>query len=347
NHRKVKLYHEEIVNLNKEKQILYLEAFLEKDKTRGIDLEKGVPMRLSIIKTGLDSYCLVWSYHHILMDGWCIGIVYNQLVKIYGWLKEQQQHKQDVKIPEPAVVTPYRNYIQWLEKQDKEKALRYWQQYLEGYQQPAGIPGTGPGIPGGDDTGEVEEYKLVLDREETHLLNRVAGENRVTVNTIFQTLWGLLLQSYNNCDDVVFGAVVSGRPAHIEGIEKMVGLFINTIPVRVRTWQDQGFRHLLKILHENGNISRSYEYVPLAEIQANSQLKGNLIDHLLIFENYPVQREVGMNTGGSREEKDNIRVTDMKLLERTNYHFNVAIVPSDRLEVKFSYNISVHDRDFM
>jgi amino acid adenylation domain-containing protein/non-ribosomal peptide synthase protein (TIGR01720 family) len=346
-HRKVKLYYEEIVNLNKDQQAPYLEALLEKDKTRGIDLEKDVPMRLSLVKTGPDSYCLVWSYHHILMDGWCIGIVYNQLVKIYGWLKEQQEHKQDVKMPEPAVVTPYRNYIQWLEKQDKEKALRYWQQYLEGYQQPAGVPGTGPGIPGGEDAGKMEEYKLVLDREETNLLNRVAGKNRVTVSTIFQTLWGLLLQSYNNCDDVVFGAVVSGRPAHIEGIEKMVGLFINTIPVRIRTRGDQGFCHLLKILQENSQVSRSYEYVPLAEIQAKSRLKSNLIDHLLIFENYPVQQEVEMTTYGSQEYKDSIRVIEMKLLERTNYHFNVVIVPSNRLEIKFSYNISVYDRDFI
>ena len=126
------------------------------------------------------------------------------------------------------------------------------------------------------------------------------------MNSMMQTAWGMLLRSYNNIDDAVFGAVVSGRPAEIEGVENMVGLFINTLPVRLSPNERvDTFIETVKRLQQRARDSEKYDYISLAEIQAQSDLKQNLIDHLFIFQNYPEVYEIS----GQSENQD-FQITD-------------------------------------
>ncbi|HLP60618.1 MAG TPA: condensation domain-containing protein, partial [Candidatus Deferrimicrobium sp.] len=312
-----------------------LQAFYRKDREKGFNLAGGPLIRLSLLKTGGNSYRLVWSFHHILMDGWCLGIVFKDLLYIYRGLRKGV----------PVSLTPvarYRNYIKWLKGQDSRIGMEYWQNYLDGYEQQVELPHSHEMQPG--DTYRLEEYTICLDEVLSGRLKTLSANCRVTINTVMQAAWGILLQRYNNSDDVVFGAVTSGRPPHIEGIESMVGLFINTLPVRVKTVDKQPFVRLLQEIQADAVSSRAYEYLALADIQARSLLKGALIDHIMVFENYPLDQEIknSLNPG-----EYGFTVTDLWAYEQTNYDFNISISQLNSLAIKFSYNASVFTREWV
>ncbi|UCH94058.1 MAG: amino acid adenylation domain-containing protein [Candidatus Aminicenantes bacterium] len=343
NHRRVKVHYKDILHLPGKEQAHYVEEWCQREKERGFDLGRDVMMRLSLFKTGENQYQLVWGFHHILMDGWCLGIIYNELAEIYKSLAAGKAFPL-------KEVTPYRSYIKWWLKQDKEAAVDYWEKYLSGYRQQAGLPKSKAGG-AGEGVYKLEECQFAVDEQEALALVDFSSKNRITVSTVFQGLWGLLLQKYNNSSDVVFGAVVSGRPPELPGIEQMVGLFINTIPVRVISHEGQTFSQLVMILQQDSTTGRRYEYLPLADIQAQSELRGNLIDHILVFENYPVHQQVkqtpGRQVGGEPGALLNWRVQDITVFEQTNYDFYITILPGEVIRVKLSYNSLIYDRAFI
>ncbi|MCP4213767.1 MAG: amino acid adenylation domain-containing protein, partial [bacterium] len=334
NTRKCEIEYEDISGLAAGEREARLESFKNTDKERGFDLSRDMLMRISLFKMEPGVYTLVWSFHHILMDGWCLGLVFKELVEVYRSLR-------DGRSPQLPTAIPYRDYILWLEKQDKEEALGYWETYLEGLEEPSVLPASEERA---DGDYRLEEVRFALDEELTAQLDQLARENSVTINTIFQILWGMLLQRYNNSEDVVFGAVVSGRPPEVAGIAEMIGLFINTVPVRIRLQGGKSFRQLLQIIHRENAVSRRYEYFPLAEIQARSPLKTRLIDHLMVFENYPVEEMVKEGTPG---QKDDFVVEEMALQEQTGYNFNIMMAPGKRIIVKFSYNGLYYNKPMM
>ncbi|MCP4150588.1 MAG: amino acid adenylation domain-containing protein, partial [bacterium] len=320
-----------------------LETLRRKDKEKGFNLAQlpgEIPMRITIFKTGVQAYHILWSYSHLLMDGWCMGIIFKELMQFYYNLKEAAPPLQ----LEP--VTPYRKYIRWLEKQDNEEAKEFWQKYLEGYEQIAELPKAKKTKEG--DISNIEYKQAHLEGEiepaETTRLTGIAQRNGTTLNLVLQTLWGLLLMKYNDTADVVFGAVVSGRPAAIEGIENMVGLFINTVPVRVTAGADREFLQALKTMHDKTAKTNTYEYQSLAEVQAGSSIKGPLFDHIMAFENYPVAEELKQST---KKQGMTLEINSMETREQTNYSFNIIIAPGERIKIKFSYNTTVYDNCYV
>ena len=277
------IHFEEISHLKEDERKTYLEEFKKKDRARGFDLTRDLLMRVYLFKTGTNLYTLLWSSHHITMDGWSSGIFIKELLQVYCALK-----KGDSTRFAPAI--PFRNYIRWLEKQDRDEGLKYWKRYLEEYDQQAALPKWGK--PEEDGSHQAAEYDFTLDEVLTAGLIKTATDRQVTINIVFQTLWGLLLQKYNNTDDVVFGMVVSGRPPELEGIENMIGLFINAVPVRIQVHPQQTFSQLVTRVRTSAAASKSYEYLPLADVQNLSLLKRELIDHLVTFENYPVEEQM-------------------------------------------------------
>ncbi|UCH93478.1 MAG: AMP-binding protein, partial [Candidatus Aminicenantes bacterium] len=338
--RKSKVHFENIDHLSEVRQEQYVKDFMIKDREKGFDLTRDMLMRLSLFKTGKYSYKLIWSFHHILMDGWCLGIIYKELSRVYGSLKKGEPFKL-----EP--VTPYVNYIKWLETQDKEQGLKYWREYLEGVEEQTGMDQLSQAKSRQQGKYEVGTYAFRLDEEKTTCINKIAAENNATVNTVFQTLWGILLQRYNNTNDVVYGAVVSGRPPEVEGIETMVGLFINTVPLRITSQGEKNFSQLPRDLQEKTALSKSYEYLPLAEIQALSTLKNKLIDHIMAFENYPIEKQVKDNNDIDVEKEFTIEVKDVKGFGQTNYNFNIIVYPGKRLHITFNFDSLVFDMEFI
>jgi acyl carrier protein len=332
--RPLSIHVEDISHLIQADAKQYVKEFQEKDRERGFDLTKDMLVRISLLKTGENTHKLVWSFHHILMDGWCLAILYRQLIRVYQRICKGESLELE-KIP------PYQNYIKWLKKKDKEEGLNYWKDYLAGYESFATLPKFVPPMVNIDKTYQSREHVFWIDEGQTEGMMNIAHQNQVTVNTVFQLMWGVLLQRYNNTDDVVFGAVVSGRPSEITGIEKMIGLFINTIPVRVTANDNvKQISQLLKKMQYNESLSKSYEYLPLAEIQSGSLLRGNLIDHIMIFENYPIQEEVKHL---ENQEPLQFRIEKVEVFEQTNYDFNIIVGIGMRSLVKLSYNAFVYE----
>ncbi len=321
----------DLMGKSEEERREFLERFKREDLDRGFDLTRDRLMRFSLFKTGAGAYILAWSFHHIIMDGWCSGIIFNDLTTIYGALRDGTE-------PELGPVTPYKAYIDWLDTRDREEGFAYWREVLEDYSQPAGLPVLK------DTAGEapyrLERYNFVLENPLSSGLEQLARQNRMTPATLFQALWGVFLGRYNHTTDVVFGAVVSGRPPEIDGIERMVGLFVNALPVRVRRTAGQGFTDLLTEVHKQGVLTKPYEYLPLAEIQAGTQLKRDLVHHIVAFENYPIEKEI---RDESYLQRYGFVIDDIQAYEQTNYDFDIIVVPREEILVRFNYNASVYD----
>jgi amino acid adenylation domain-containing protein/non-ribosomal peptide synthase protein (TIGR01720 family) len=339
--RTARLAFEDISHLDSQRRGQYLEEIKRNNLQQGFDPAQDLLVRLFLVRVGPGACCLILDFFHIIMDGWCLPIIYRELIQIYQLLGQG-------KAPDLPPVNQYIEYIRWLESQDRRAGLRYWQAYLEGVEKPTVLPRCRTVDPvGGENRSAYEpaEYSFTLDGLQSEGLQRLAREIRVTVNTVLQTLWGILLQKYNDTDDVVWGTLVSGRPPEIEGIENMVGLFINTVPIRLRSEADQEVSSLLARVQQETALSRGYEYVPLAEIQAGSTLKRDLIDHIWAFENYPVPGE--LKQPGQSRQPAGFNIVNFQAFEQTNYDFCVIVSRDRHFRVRFNYNAAVYDRPFV
>ncbi|MCP1311721.1 non-ribosomal peptide synthetase [Paenibacillus tyrfis] len=310
-----------------------VEAFKESDRERGFDLSQDVLLRGALLRTGERRWRFIFTFHHILMDGWSLGPLFQELFGLY-----EAAVRQDSYTPTREAY-PYREYIRWLEGQSEEQALAYWEQALAGYEKPIAIPAFGGGGPYRHATHSFKLSKSLVER-----LNGLARSRQLTVNTLFQSAWGLLLQKYNYTRDAVFGSVVSGRPPQLPGVESMVGLFINTQPLRVRAEQGESFASLCANVQKASFASVPYEYCPLFDIQSRSRLKNKLLDHVVAFENYPLAerlRDLASQSGES------LTFEDVQVFERTNYDFHVVVNPGETFAVHFSFNEAVYAKQTM
>jgi amino acid adenylation domain-containing protein/non-ribosomal peptide synthase protein (TIGR01720 family) len=320
----------------------FIEEFKEKDKRRTFDLSKDALMRVSVIRVDEKEYELIWSFHHILIDGWCLGIMIAEYFEFYNSYLENRP-------PKLSPVKPYRTYIKWLEKHDKEESKEYWRAYLDTYEQLTTIPRLRVSNAGDGSEGEVayqlRHMVLSLDEEKTNHLNKLAGRNNVTLNTIMQAMWGVILGRYNGKQDVVFGSVVSGRPSDIEGVESMVGLFLNTIPVRISYKGETTFNQLLRVVQRDALESEKHHHYPLAEIQSEHRLKQSLLDHIFVFENYPLAEQIdGMNV---ESNKSNFQISNTEVFEQTNYNLHINVSSGTSLRAIFCFNALVYEEPLM
>ncbi|KJB87261.1 hypothetical protein AZ66_14195 [Paenibacillus sp. E194] len=256
----------------------YLDQLISQYRSRRFDLSKDMLLRIVLVRMNENTYSLIFHLHHILMDGWCNSLILIELFKIYNELK----HGITASLNE---VIPYFTYIDWLKNKDLDEAKAYWKGYLSECKEVTKIP-----FEKENKTNEVinKEMVLVLDEEKTLGLARIAQESKVTVNTVIQSIWAILLSKYNNTDDIVYGYVVSGRNAEIEGVEIIPGLFINTIPLRVKFTEISLYPDLMKHISSITLQNNKHDYVSLTDIQNLSELKNDLISSLLVFENYPI-----------------------------------------------------------
>ncbi|WP_339305760.1 amino acid adenylation domain-containing protein [Paenibacillus sp. FSL L8-0435] len=324
--------YEELLHLQMDEKQAYLDKKAEEDKLRGFDMEHDALVRFTILRTEEQSYHVLWSFQHILMDGWCLAQLTQELFEAYSALASGEQLA-------GGKGSDYGAYIEWLEKQDDQAASAYWMAFLAGYEGQTVLPGQKELAPNGRFTADHVTAELGKDLSER--MDRVAKQRLVTVNTLLQAIWGVMLQKYNGTNDAVFGSVVAGRPAEIPGIESMIGLFINTVPVRVTSEADTVFADLMAKLQERALESGRYDYYPLYEIQARSVQKQNLINHIIAFENYPVDEQ--MEQAGDQQHGD-LTIADVQMEEQTNYNFNVTVVPGDEIEIRFDFNAEVFDK---
>ena len=331
--RELRICYEDISNLEENKEE-YLERFKEKDKDKGFDLTNDCLNRLSVIKIDSDIYKIVYSFHHIIMDGWCLGIIINDIINMYKLISKNEEIVFDE-------TEPYSKYLEWLDKQDKTSELSYWNNYLSSYEQEINIPK----LENAAEEFVNEEEEIIISEDLTYKLKSMAEKGAITLNSVIQTAWGVLLQKYNNTNDVVFGSVVSGRPSEINGIENIVGLFINTVPTRVKGEDTTEFIELARKINEDFIEANSHSYCSLAEIQALTSMKNNLINHIVAYENYPIDKEM-LNSSISSESGIKI-INNVEMFEQINYDFALIIIPGSSMTLKIKYNGSIYNKEII
>ncbi|UCH93174.1 MAG: amino acid adenylation domain-containing protein [Candidatus Aminicenantes bacterium] len=342
--RQAEFYFKDICDRTDEEKQTFIRQYKAKDIQRSFDLEKDVLMRAALIKVKESQYEFTWSFHHILLDGWCIGILTADFFEFYYSMLENRECRL-------MPVKSYREYILWLEKQDQKKAERFWEKYLQNYNEATYISAMTQRKTTGEEYKD-QRYTFTLDSETTNHLKQLAGRNRVTVNTVFQVLWGIILGKYTGKQDVVFGAVVSGRPAELEGVETMVGLFINTVPVRIRLGKNAVFKQVVREVQEETLQCEPFHYYPLARIQTKSALKQELLDHILVFENFPATEQIDglllqSEQGTEKSKADTLNVSNVEEFGLSNYDFNIIIGQQETTDIIFSYNTHVYEKEFV
>ncbi|HEU0079335.1 MAG TPA: condensation domain-containing protein, partial [Longimicrobiaceae bacterium] len=265
-------------------------AYLRADLARGFDVAEAPLTRLALFRVADRRWELVWTQHHLVLDGWSLPLVLRDVAALYGASLEGRP-------AELPPVRPYRDYVAWLRTRDRAEAERFWRGELAGFRSPTPL-GTEPA--GAPAPGHAREtLRLAPDAAW-----RIAAAGRrlgLTANTLVQGAWALLLSRYAGEDDVVFGAALSGRPPEVEGVEEMVGLFINTLPLRARVSPGERVEPWLRALQERGAALREHQHTPLTEVQRWSGVPAGtpLFESLLVFENYPVPEALG--GGGARQ----------------------------------------------
>jgi amino acid adenylation domain-containing protein len=275
------------------------DSHCEADRLEGYNLNRPPLMRLRLFRIGDESYRFLWSHHHLILDGWSVAVLLKEVFTIYEGLS-QGRH---CHLP---AVRPYSDYIAWLQQQrDSTSAGSYWQTYLQGFKAPTALPGARATGWSRESASVSATAQRQFSRELTGGLQQLARSNRLTANTLVQGAWAILLSRYGGEEDVVFGATVSGRPAELVGVEQMVGLFINTLPVRVRVRGAAKVLQWLQRLQEQQVEQRQYEHSPLVEVQGWSEVpRGTaLFESMVVFENYPLdtslqERDEGVEIRG-------------------------------------------------
>ncbi|MEM8721055.1 MAG: amino acid adenylation domain-containing protein [Cyanobacteria bacterium P01_G01_bin.39] len=302
-----------------------LTAFLQKLKTTGFNLNQAPLMRLDSIKMRSQVYQFIWTYHHLLLDGWSVPLLIKELLEYY------QSFTQDLPLS-LTTAFPYKNYIAWLKQQDREQALSYWQQELQGFNSPTPLEIATDIVRRENSDCRYLHIDVQLSAETTYKLEFLAREYQLTLNTLIQAAWGILLHRYSGDSDLVFGATTSGRPPTLAHSQAIIGLFINTLPVRVKIDSQQSLIGWLKQLQAKQIARQEHEYISLIDIHRVSDLPKDtpLFNSIVVFENYPVS--------SLKQSLDVLDLRNVQTSEQTNYPLTLYAAVNSQLSLKLLYN---------
>jgi surfactin family lipopeptide synthetase C len=340
-HRKVELPLpvEDLRGQPADEQAARVDAFCGADRKQGFDLAAAPLLRLTLLRTEDDAWELVWTHHHALLDGWSLPILLREVFTCYEALSRGKP------LALPAT-RPYRDYIRYLKSLDDHGAEQFWREALAGYEGPAPLGAERTAAPSGPRERN-REREMWLSSETTAALQELARTRQLTINTLAGAAWALMLGRYSRSNDIVYGATVSGRPTALRGAEGMVGLFINTLPVRSRIEEDQPLGEWLAGFQAAQAEARQYEHTPLVQIQGWTEVPRDrpLFDTLMVFENYPTDKALAqhLSPGGGAA----LRIAGVKSFEQTNYPLTfvagVSGGASAALMLKVSYDPARYD----
>ncbi|MFE7812481.1 condensation domain-containing protein, partial [Streptomyces sp. NPDC057433] len=286
------------------------------------DLRRPPLLRFLLIRLGSGRYRLVLTNHHILWDGWSLPILLRELLVLY------RQNGSDRGLPR---VRPFKEFLRWLSARDRKESARLWREAMAGFEEPTLL------APDRDRATRVpEQLSTAVDAATTRALAQCARDWGVTLNTVTQAAWALVLSSMIGRTDVAFGSTVSGRPADLPGVETMIGLFINTVPTRVVLEQRETLRELVTRVQKEQSRLVEHQHVGLADVQRWSG-HGDLFDTALVFENYPVD-----SSGVAEDAADEgFRVVDADASDATHYPMSLIVAPRDELGLRLGYQPDV------
>ncbi|MGW0841591.1 amino acid adenylation domain-containing protein [Streptomyces sp. NPDC002787] len=301
------------------------EAVAADERARGFDLAAPPLLRCALVRLGEERSRLVLTFHHIVADGWSLPVLHRELMAFYG----------DDAPPLPEVA-PYRGFLRRLAEQDRDAARDAWRDALAGLDEPTRLVGA----PADEAPVHPEQVRVELSERTTARLGERAREHGVTLGTVVQGAWGMLLGRLTGRDDVVFGTTVSGRDGEVDGIASMVGLFINTLPTRFRWAPGESLAALLVRLQEEQARLLDHQHLGLAEIQrlTGHAGSGELFDTLVVFENYPAESDL-------RDTSGTVRITGDAFHDAVHYPLALVVKPGRRLDLRLKHHAERLDGD--
>ncbi|SEE15321.1 AMP-binding enzyme C-terminal domain-containing protein [Tenacibaculum sp. MAR_2010_89] len=311
------------------KQDKKLATFLEDDLKKGFVFTEAPLLRVAIIKISDSSYKMVFTSHHIILDGWSLSILLEEFLETYECLVKGNSvpHRKEEQ---------YEDYIKYIAERNIFDEEKFWKTYLNELTSPCLLPFS-KSISSNKEIGKAKENVLIIDADFTERLTKYAKQNHLTINTLVQGAWALLLSKYTGDLDVVFGVTVSGRPAELENSEDRIGLYINTLPLYAKLEEGALVLDWLKSLQLGHMKSREHQYTNLADIQRFSGIQGDLFNSILVFENYPISEAL-------KEEDSILDIGNIMVQEQTNYPLTIDVnLGGKELNIQFSYNVALFD----
>ncbi|MGC5015664.1 condensation domain-containing protein, partial [Streptosporangium sp. DT93] len=323
-HKEVALpvHHHDWSDLDDRRQLERLEQLQNEDRAAGFDPAVPPLQRLHVIRLGDRRYKLIWTYHHVLLDGWSIPVLLDEVMAWYRTLT--------LGAPAPQPVPAYRDYIAWLHRQDLHEARDLWTKTLADVR-PSLVARFEPTDPQ-HGTGAVERRTVSLPMSLADGLRDAAARHRVTLSTMVQAVWAIVVQSYTGQPEITFGCATSGRPPELPQVERMVGLFANTLPLRVTVPDDGDLGSWLRDIQNTYAAMRRYEYTPLSEIKKWAEVPGQqLFDTLLVLENYSLAIDAG--TGDATADEP-LRFRVDTLYDKIDLPLTLTVAPSPVSEMQ-------------
>ncbi|MGH3670008.1 MAG: amino acid adenylation domain-containing protein, partial [Pseudonocardiaceae bacterium] len=302
-----------------------LRRLYDEDLPRRFDLTRPPLLRVTTVRLDDGRQRIMITYHVLLMEGWSVGLFFRELLTLLASRAD---------VPELPAVRPFRDYLSWLSTQDTDTATQAWRAALEGITEPTLVapdhPARAPVF--------AEEIRLEISATLTSRIRAFARGRGLTLNSVVTAMWGILLGSLTARDDVVFGSVVSGRPAEVAGVENTIGLFMNTVPIRLRLRPDESLADLVTRFQQEQAALIPHHHVRLGEIQRALGL-GQLFDTLEIVRNHPGYGPDHERIAGS------LAVEQMVVRDSTHFPLNLNVNPGDPLSFEWKYRPDVFGAD--
>nr|WP_256450114.1 non-ribosomal peptide synthetase [Aquabacterium sp. CECT 9606] len=300
-----------------------LDALAQADLAKGFDLARPPLTRLALVRISEDTHHFIWTSHHLLLDGWSTARLMAEVLR-----------PQTVQDASPTIASSYRDYIAWLQGVDQQAAREYWSGQLKDMAGPTRLAEVWPrpqALPLGQ--APMQQQSLLIDAAHAAALLALARREHVTLNTIVQAAWALLLQRCTGQQTVCFGATTAGRPADLPGVEQLLGLFINTVPVVATPQAAMALGDWLRELQAANLAGREHEHTPLSEIQRWSGQGGQaLFDSILVFENYPIDAAL------KGDEQGAARLSALRFRDDTHYPLTVSVMLEQAGEIKLVFS---------
>ncbi|MGF6331701.1 amino acid adenylation domain-containing protein/non-ribosomal peptide synthase protein (TIGR01720 family) [Pseudomonas sp. BS3782 TE3695] len=301
-----------------------LDQLAREDLAAGFELDQAPLLRVLLVRTGEAQHHLIYTSHHILMDGWSTSQLFGEVLQRYAGMTPA------------AAPGRYRDYIEWLGQRDTQASREFWTSALADLQEPTRLSSAMP-VSQTPASGYAD-YQHVFSEQQTGDLNRFAREQKVTLNSLMQAAWLVLLQRYTGQDTVAFGATVAGRPTDLPGVEQQIGLFINTLPVVAAPSAEIPVGQWIQQVQSLNLALREHEHTPLYDIQRwAGQGAGALFDSILVFENYPMAEALAQGSATGLE------FSAIERQEQTNYPLTLVAVTGRELTLGLSFDQACFD----
>ncbi|MCW8092498.1 non-ribosomal peptide synthetase [Alteromonas sp. ASW11-130] len=315
-----------------EQQEKAFEQLVLSDEKKGFELESHLLYRICLVKLSEERYKILFTNHHAILDGWSMNLIFETLFEYYYAFSNEIE-------PDTTAEVDYVDYVRWLDSKDIDEARRHWNGYLSGYDKLAVLK-LPKATSNGDSTFGVTT--VTLDETHTSKLREFAKSANVTLNTLLQYAWATVLKYYTSQNDVTFGAVVTGRTDEISGVEKIVGLFVNTIPVRVKF----GNENLVESLTELQNAFQkgvSYAYTPYNDIKKETGLGAgeSMFETVIDFKNFPT------NEHNDAPKRDDIKIEALDAFGSNNYDISLIVGVYEKLMVNCAFKDNVFERQYV